>query len=212
MRKTTMCALAATLLIAATPLRFSAAMAQNAAEWNCRGDTRDLDQQIEGCTRAIRSGQFRGKDLAWAYTNRGSVYDYKRDFDHAIADLTEAIRLDPDAVVAYQDRAASYRNTGKFDRAIDDLDQAARLDPNDARTFMSRGIIYFKVGAVARAILDFDTSLKIDPKFAPSLYGRGVAKLKDGDVDGGHADIDAAKAIQSSIGEVFVTYFGIASP
>jgi len=207
-----MCALAAALLIAATPLRFSAASAQSADEWNCRGDTRDLDAQIEGCTRAIRSGKYRGKDLAWAYTNRGSVYDYKKDFDHAIADLTEAIRLDPAAVVAYQDRAASWRNMGRFDRAIDDLDQAVRLDPHDARTLMSRGIVYFKVGAAARAIADFDASLKIDPKFAPALYGRGVAKLKEGDADGGHADIDAAKAIQSTIDDVFVTYFGIAPP
>src|ERR1700722_4722633 len=209
MRKATMCALAATLLIAATPLRFSAAMAQNAAEWNCRGDTRDLDQQIEGCTRAIRSGQFRGKDLAWAYTNRGSVYDYKKDFDRAIADLTEAIRLDPDAVVAYQDRAASYRNKGQYDRALDDLNHALRLDPKDARTLMSRGVIYYKLNAAARAIVDFDASLRIDPKFAPSLYGRGVAKLKEGDRDGGQADIDAAKAIQPTMDQVFEVYFGI---
>jgi tetratricopeptide (TPR) repeat protein len=197
-------------LIAATPWWPTRAAAQSAEEWNCRGDTRDLDGQIAGCTRAINSGKYRGRNLAWAYTNRGSVYDYKKDFDRAIADLTEAIRLDPDAVVAYQDRAASYRNKGQYDRAIDDLDHAARLNPNDARTFMSRGIVYFKVGAIARSIADYDASLRIDPKFAPALCGRGVATLKEGDTDGGHADIDAAKAIQSAIDRVFVTYFDIA--
>ena len=202
-------AFATALLIAVVSLLPTRASAQSAEEWNCRGDTRDLDAQIEGCTRAIRSGKYRGKDLAWAYTNRGSVYDYKKDFDHAIADLTEAIRLDPDATVAYQDRAASYRNTGQYTRALDDLNHALRLAPGDARTLMSRGVIYLKLNAAARATVDFDASLRIDPKFAPSLYGRGVAKLKEGDRDGGQADIDAAMAIQPTMDQVFDTYFDI---
>jgi tetratricopeptide (TPR) repeat protein len=202
-------AIATALLIAAVPLLPTRVSAQSAEEWNCRGDTRDLDEQIAGCTRAINSGKYRGKGLAWAYTNRGSVYDYKKDFDRAIADLTEAIRLDHDAVVAYQDRAASYRNKGQYTLALDDLNQALRLAPSDARTLMSRGVIYLKLNAAARAIVDFDASLRIDPKFAPSLYGRGVAKLKEGDRDGGQADIDAAKAIQPTMDQVFEIYFGI---
>ncbi len=203
-------ALAAALLIAATGLPLATATAQTAEQWKCRGDADDLDEQIAGCTRAIESGKYHGRNLAWAYINRGSVYDYKRDFDRAIRDYNEAIRLDPDAAVAYQDRAASYRNMGHFDRALADLDHALRLDPNSAPTLMSRGVIYFKLGATARAIVDYDASLKINPKFAAALYGRGVAKLKDGDTDGGHADIEAANAIQSSIAEVFVKYFDIA--
>ena len=202
-------ALAAALLMAATPLWPTDATAQSAEQWNCRGDTRDLDEQIEGCTRAINSGKYHGKNLAWAYTNRGSVYDYQKDFDRAIADLTEAIRLDPSAVVAYQDRAASYRNKGQYTLALDDLDHALRLAPNDARTLMSRGVIYFKLNATARSIVDYDASLKIDPKFAPALYGRGVAKLREGDTDGGHADIDAALAAQPTMDQVFEIYFGI---
>jgi tetratricopeptide (TPR) repeat protein len=202
-------ALAATLLIAATPLWPTSAAAQSAAQWNCRGDTSDLDAQIQGCTRAINSGKYHGKGLAWAYTNRGSVYDYQKDFDRAIADLTEAIRLDPDAVIAYQDRAASYRNKGQYTLALDDLNHALRLAPRDARTLMSRGVIYFKLNAAARALADFDASLKIDPKFAASLYGRGVAKLREGDTGGGHADIDAALALQPTMDQVFKIYFGI---
>ena len=201
--------LSAALLIATMPLWPTSAAAQSAEEWNCRGDTRDLDAQIEGCTRAINSGKYHGKGLAWAYTNRGSVYDYQKKFDRAIADLTEAIRLDPDAVVAYQDRAASYRNNGQYTRALDDLSRALRLAPRDARTLMSRGVIYLKLNAAARAIVDFDASLQIDPKFAASLYGRGVAKLREGQTDGGHADIDAAMAIQPTVNEVFRIYFGL---
>jgi tetratricopeptide (TPR) repeat protein len=201
--------LASALLLAVLALA-TAAMAQTAEQWNCRGDADDLDAQLQGCTRAIESGKFRGKDLAWAYIDRGSVYDYKRDFGRAIADLDEAIRLDPNAVAAYQNRAASYRNSGQLDRALADLDRAAQLDPNDARTFLSRGVIHFRLGDTARSIADYDTSLKLNSKFVASLYGRGVAKLKQGDIDGGNADIRDAKATQPNIDAIFVKYFNIA--
>ena len=205
-------ALAAVLIIGATARVFApaTAMAQTAEQWNCRGDTDDLDGQIKGCTRAIESGKYQGKGLAWAYTNRGSVYDYLRDFDHALADLDEAIRLDPDSLAAYQNRAASYRNTGQLDRALADLNRAAELAPNDARTFLSRGIIYFRLGQTERSIADYDRSLKLNPNFTASLYGRGVAKLKLGDTEGGNADIRDAKAAQPRIAEIFVKYFDIA--
>jgi tetratricopeptide (TPR) repeat protein len=205
-------ALAGALIIGATVLALApvAATAQSAEQWNCRGDTDDLDGQIKGCTRAIESGKYHGKNLAWAYTNRGSVYDYLRDFDHALADLDEAIRLDPDSIAAYQNRAASYRNTGRLDRALADLNRVAELAPNDARTFLSRGIIYFKLGQTERSIADYDTSLRLNPNFTASLYGRGVAKLKLGDSDGGNADIRDAKAAQPQIAEIFVKFFDIA--
>jgi len=203
-------ALASALLVAAVAFAPAAATAQNAEQWNCRGDANDLDAQIKGCTQAIQSGKYRGKNLAWAYSNRGSVYDYQHDFDRAIADLNEAIRLDPDSVAAYQNRAASYRNTGQLDRALTDLNRAAQLDPKAPRTFLSRGIIYFKLGEMALSIADYDTSLRLDPKFVPSLYGRGVAKLRLGDTNGGNADIRDAKAAQPSIDAIFVKYFNIA--
>src|SRR5262249_42070343 len=48
---------------------------------------------IAACTRAIQSKKFKGRDLAAVYNSRGSAYG--SDLDRAIADYTEAIRLDP---------------------------------------------------------------------------------------------------------------------
>ena len=47
---------------------------------DCEQD-RDKELRIGGCTAAIGSGQWEGKDLAWAYTNRGAAY---RDIDDAV--------------------------------------------------------------------------------------------------------------------------------
>jgi len=67
---------------------------QQEVSW-CNDATPDLDLQIKGCTSLIESGQWSGKYLAFAYNNRGNAYKVKGDFDRAIADYLEAIRLDP---------------------------------------------------------------------------------------------------------------------
>ena len=61
-----------------------------------------------------------------AYYNRGSAYSNKRDYDGAIKDFDEAIRLDPKYVVAYYNRGNARQNKGDNDRAIADYGEAIR--------------------------------------------------------------------------------------
>src|SRR5262245_39755134 len=69
------------------------------------------------------------KAVAWAYAARGAAYWGKGDFDRAIADCDEAIRLAPKYAWAYHTRGNAYRMKGDFDRAIADASEAIRLDP-----------------------------------------------------------------------------------
>ena len=50
----------------------------------------------------------------------------------AIADYTEAIRLDPKYAKAYNNRGAAYKAKGQHDRATSDFTEAIRLNPEDA--------------------------------------------------------------------------------
>ena len=50
--------------------------------------------------------------------------------DKAIADLNEAIRLDPKFDRAYCWRGIAYEKNGELDKAIADYTEAIRLDPN----------------------------------------------------------------------------------
>ena len=58
----------------------------------------------------------------------------KHDFDRAIADFTEAIRLDPNPDLAYQWRGDAYSDKGEYDKAIADYTESIRLDPNNEET------------------------------------------------------------------------------
>ena len=66
-----------------------------------------------------------------AFSNRGNAYFDKHDYDRAIADLNQAIKLNPNSVRAYYDRGIAYGAKGDPDHAIADFDDAIKLDPQE---------------------------------------------------------------------------------
>ena len=65
-----------------------------------------------------------------AYYDRALAYAKKRDFDKAVADYTEAIRLKPDLAEAYWGRGNVFEKQRDHLRAIGDYN---RRDPAEAR-------------------------------------------------------------------------------
>src|SRR5471032_1886728 len=92
---------------------------ETAKEWNCTGNP-DIawDVQISGCTAVIQSGNYSGMNLAWAFNNRGNAYTEKKEYDRAIADYDQAIRLNPKYALVFDGRGINYKNKGQLDRAI----------------------------------------------------------------------------------------------
>ncbi len=79
-----------------------------------------------------------------ALIERGTKYNLNSDYDRAIADFNEAIRLDPNSAAAFYGRAAVYYNMGDYDRAIQDYDQVLRIDPRYNMAPMFRALTYEK--------------------------------------------------------------------
>ena len=166
-------------------------------------------------TRTITTGRWRTtqcrsdslpRDVI-ALQNRGHAYQAKQDYDRAIADYSEAIRIEPKFAYAFNDRCYVRAIAGReLQQALADCNEALRLIPNDIQTLDSRGFAYLRLGEFDKAITDYNAVLKFNPQQAGSLYGRGLAKQKKGDSAGGDADIMAAKAIRADIVEEFARY------
>jgi tetratricopeptide (TPR) repeat protein len=186
----------AAFLMLAGPLSVSRALADDVDR--CEHGTGD--EKIAGCTSEIDSGRWHGADLAWAYVNRGIAYHDKDDYDRAVADYTQAIKLDPKDAFAYNDRGNAYRDNGDNDRAIADFNQAIQLDPKYAFAYNGRGFAYRNKGDNDRAIADFNQAIQLDPKYANAYCNRGLAKRAQGDSGGGNADVAKAKALNPNIG------------
>jgi tetratricopeptide (TPR) repeat protein len=54
----------------------------------------------------------------------------KGAYDRAIADLDQALALNPNMAVGYRTRAIAYAGKGDHARAIADYDAALKLDPD----------------------------------------------------------------------------------
>ena len=153
------------------------------------------DIRIVACTRNIQSGRFTGQNLAVAFTNRGLAYKSKGQWDRAIADFSEAIRLKPDFVTAFNNRGNIYYGKRQYDRAIMDYDAAIRLKPDLAEAFSNRGNVYRKKGQFDRAIEDYDKAIHLKPEDGRMFANRGLAYEKKGAPNQALRDFKRARAL-----------------
>lgn len=115
-------------------------------------------------------------------------------FDKAIADYSQAIKLNPKYTVAYYNRGYTYYNKGEFDKAIADFNQAIELDIKYTIAYNNRGDVYNNKKEYDKAIADFNNAIKLDPKFANAYKKRGDVYYNQGDFD--KAITDYSKAIE----------------
>ncbi|NQT38457.1 MAG: tetratricopeptide repeat protein [Planctomycetes bacterium] len=116
------------------------------------------------------------------YATRATIHLQHGNLDHAIADLAEAIRLDPRDVECYQERACALAEMGRYEEAIADADEAIRIDPENIGSYGVRGMIRQQCGHFQRAIADLDRcientgGLNVDPQWAGMYWYRGLAR------------------------------------
>ena len=78
-------------------------------------------------------------DTACAYYLHGNAYKDKGQYDLAIADYTEAIRLSPGFVDAYMNRGFCYGMQGEYNLAVSDFTKAITLNPYSPGAYYNRG-------------------------------------------------------------------------
>jgi tetratricopeptide (TPR) repeat protein len=76
---------------------------------------------------------------ATSHNAGGLLKARNRDFDGAINDYSEAIRLDPMFADAFYNRGAAKAAKGDVDEAIEDYSRAIAIDPRHSRAYFSRG-------------------------------------------------------------------------
>jgi hypothetical protein len=87
----------------------------------------DVAARIRGCSEIIAKGQGRPEFLAIVYDHRGAAYLRQRDFDRAMADLEQAIRLDGKSINAHYHRGRVWESRRQYERAAQDYDRVVAL-------------------------------------------------------------------------------------
>jgi tetratricopeptide (TPR) repeat protein len=125
--------------------------------------------------------------------------------DRAIADASEAIRLDPNYARAYIRRAGAYAARNEPDRVISDASEAIRLKPNYAGAYYTRATTYlFSKGEFGQAIRDLDHAVRVDPNYADAFALRGWAYHETKNYDRAIRDCDQALRLDPKSVEAYV--------
>src|SRR5262249_11727623 len=131
------------------------------------------------------------------------IFHDQGKFDNAIADFTEAIRLDPKFVAAYYNRSRSYLRKRDYDRALADAEETTRIDPNYVSGYGQAGYVLKDMHQYDRALAAFDTALKHDPNSANALIGRGNTYIDKKNYSQAVAEFNAALKIEPSSARAF---------
>jgi tetratricopeptide (TPR) repeat protein len=168
------------------------AYARDPAHEDC-AQGHDLDRSIAGCTETLARGKREpAQNRVATYSNRGNAYNGKHEYDRAIADYNEAIRLNPKHDNAYVGRGNSYNGKREYDHAIADYNEAIRLNPNFILAYNGRGNSYNGKREYDRAIADYNEAIRLNPNFILAYNGRGNSYNGKREYDRAIADYNEA--------------------
>jgi tetratricopeptide (TPR) repeat protein len=105
------------------------------------------------------------------------------DMDGAIADYTEAIRLNPEFATAYSNRGVVRYNKGDMDGAIVDYIEAIRLNPDYADAYSNQAEAYFALSQYDKALTGFQKANQLDSKDHFPLAGLAITHHALGNTD-----------------------------
>ena len=122
------------------------------------------------------------------------AYDHRGEYDRAIADYDQALKLAPSAE-GYFNRGNAHLAKRDYDRAIDDYNQSIKLKSDFAAAFDNRCWARAVLGVLKPALADCNQALRLMPKNAATLGSRAFVFLKMSRFDAAVSDYDAALQI-----------------
>jgi tetratricopeptide (TPR) repeat protein len=126
------------------------------------------------------------------YRERGIAAYRSGDFQGAIGNFDEAIRLNPDDAQSHNIRGNVWDELGVFERALADYDAAIRIDSSNPAAFHDRAILWQRKGALDKALVDLDRAIRFSFTDAHLYCDRGLVWYQRGRHERAIADFDQA--------------------
>lgn len=157
-----------------------------AVGWNKKGD---YSKVVSDTTEAIRLQPSQA-----AYNLRGSAYYDKGEYEIAITDFDDALKLGPPSGTIFHNRGNAFRGKGDYAKAIADYDATLKLEPKSTFSFQNRGIAKEALGDLDGALADINQAIRLDPTLPQPLINRTAIWRVRGDLD--RAIADSSEAIR----------------
>jgi tetratricopeptide (TPR) repeat protein len=107
------------------------------------------------------------------YRGQGDFDLSKKEYDKAIADYTEAIRLNSNDAASYYGRAYAYACKHDIQKTIEDCTKTLAIDSGKVEVYHLRAQAYWKEGSFTRALADLEKAINLAPSNPTTYEMRG---------------------------------------
>jgi tetratricopeptide (TPR) repeat protein len=112
---------------------------------------------------------------AVVFLSRAKVYLQRKQFERALADLAEALRLNPQLGEAWMVRATVRVEMGDYRQALTDVERRLQIEPPESLALLTRGNLRAQLGELESALLDFTDFLRQQPGTVIALRARAAS-------------------------------------
>jgi tetratricopeptide (TPR) repeat protein len=123
----------------------------------------DLDKAVDLLRKATNMDHKYADELSGVYQRRGYAYAKSQQFQEAIQDYSEAIKIQPKDPRIYEQRAAVEMKMYDYDKALADYSELIKLKPNEVRYLNYRAYVYEVKDDIKDSMADNEQVLKVDP-------------------------------------------------
>ena len=134
---------------------------------------------------------------------RGVVRYEHDDLDHAVADLDQALEIDPKYVPAFIERAYLRQWRNQLDEAIVDVSKAIELDPRNSYAYVERGVFAYSKKEYDKAMDDFQKAIDLGSQAAVIYIARGMILLNKRDPNKAFAELKRAQELDPRHPDVY---------
>ncbi|MBD2677310.1 MULTISPECIES: serine protease [Nostoc] len=124
----------------------------------------------------------------FSYLLRGSLRFVSQDYQGALSDANQVIKLQPDFAFAYGIRGASRAFLKDTQGGLADMNQAFKLEPNNPQLYLVRGSLRYELKDYQEALSDYNQAIKLQPNNGQAYLSRSQVRFNLKDFDGGLAD------------------------
>lgn len=153
-----------------------------------------------------------GKDTdniaAELYVWKGYARHEQNDYDNAIVDYSEAIKLNHNYTLAFYNRAFAFIGKKEYNKAIEDCDMVINLNPDYiANAYVIKGTVLRAMKEYKQAIEYYDKAIDIDSNYANAYLNRGIAKKEyNVDLAGSRQDFDRFIELTENKNDKWIKY------
>lgn len=155
-----------------------------------REDHAELAVQVAG--QALASRQLGSSDRANLYYQRGNAHKQLEQFEAAVSDFEEAVRLESSHLGAHIALAETHGVAGQEAKARTAYDVAVETFASNPLVYNNRGTFLQDHGKLSEAIQDFTRALELEPNYYFAYTNRGAALLEMGDAEAAATDFSAS--------------------